>query len=208
MPSCSACTVKGRLRMAAALSLLSDHRLEAIDAGADRLDRVIGAVLETVLRQDLLRLQRIGGVGRIDHERAAAHVGERLDLALDEELVHPAVATGDDHHVVLADLDHRQRVVDGGMHHIGCPGGEAVALAARILGELQLDLEPAPLENPLGDAGMQRKRLGLGKGIDPQPRRLIRARGCRAEGERACRARGTPAGRGRGRTRTAGRDRA
>ena len=71
------------------------------------------------MRQDLLRLQRIGGVGRVDHEGPAAHVGERLDLGLDEKLVHAAVAAGHDHHVVLADLDHRQRVVDRGMHHVG-----------------------------------------------------------------------------------------
>ena len=47
-------------------------------------------------------------------------------------------------------------------------------------------LEAAVLENPLGDAGMKRERLGLGKGIDAQDRGLIRAPGRRcAEGERA-----------------------
>jgi len=66
------------------------------------------------------------------------------------------------------------------MHHVGLPAGEAIALAARILGELKLDLEPAALENPLGDAGMKRERLGLGKGIDAQDRGLIVDNGRRA----------------------------
>ena len=72
------------------------------------------------------------------------------------------------------------------MHHVGLSTGEAITLAARILGELKLDLEPAALENPLGDTGMKRERLGLGKGIDAQDRGLIRAAGRHdAEGERA-----------------------
>jgi hypothetical protein len=116
---------------------------------------------------------------------AAAHVGEGLDLGLHEELVHPAVAAGDDHHVVLADLDHGERVVDRGMHDVEGAGGEPVALAARILGQMQIDLQAAPLENPLGDAGVQRQGLGLRKGVDAQHRRLVRRRGrCGGERER------------------------
>ena len=157
--------------------LALQHRLEPVDAGADRLDGVVGAFLQAVPQQDLLRLQRIGGVGRIDHQRAAAQVGERLDLRLDEEFVHAAVAAGDDHHVLLGDLDHGERVVDRGMDDVELAGGEPFALALRILGEVQVDLEPALLEDAVGDAGMQRQRLGVREGVDAQFARRLRVRG-------------------------------
>src|SRR5262245_6452907 len=63
------------------------------------------------------------------------------------------------------------------MHDVEAAGGKPVALAARILGEMELDLEAAPLEDPLRDAGVQRQGLGLRKGIDAQHRRLVGARG-------------------------------
>ena len=159
---------------AAGVVLALRHRLEAVDAGADRLDGVVGAVLEAVLEQDLLGLQRVGGVGRVDHEGAAAQVGEGLDLRLDEELVHAAVAAGDDHHVLLGDLDHGDRIVERGLGDVELAGGEAVALVLRIRRELQLDLQPVPFEDAVGDAGMQRQRLGVGKGVDAKLGRRLR----------------------------------
>ena len=174
---------EGQVENGGGIVLALDHRLEAVDAGADRFDRVVGAVLEPMHGQDFLRLQRIGGVGRIDHEGATAHVGERFHVRLDEELVHAAVAAGDDHHVVLGHLDHGERVVDRRMHHIELAGGEAIALVAGIVREMELDLEAALFEDALGDAGMQRKGLGLREGIDPQDRRLVGAAGARGERE-------------------------
>ena len=63
----------------------------------------------------------------------------------------------------LADLDHGQRVVDRRMRDIELARGEPFALAARVLGEMQLDLQSAPLEDALGDAGVERQRLGVGE---------------------------------------------
>ena len=102
---------------------------------------------------------------------------------LDEELVHAAVAAGRDHHVVLAHLDHGERVVDGRMHDVEFAGGESIALAAGIVREVKLDPEPALLEDALGDPGMQRQGLGVGEGIDAQDRRLLRLAGTGDEGD-------------------------
>ena len=155
------------------LSLLSGHRLEPVDAGAHRLDGVVGAFLQAVLQQDFLRLQRVGGVGRIDHQGAAAQVRERLDLRLDVELVHAAVAAGDDHDVLLGDLDHGERVVDGGMDDVELAGGQALALAARVRREMQVDLEAALLEDAVGDAAVQSERLGVREGVDAKLGQLL-----------------------------------
>ena len=70
----------GRLRIAPALLRVGEQRLEPPPAVADRIERVIGALLEAVLQQDFLRLQRVGRVGRIDHDGVAANIGKILDV--------------------------------------------------------------------------------------------------------------------------------
>jgi hypothetical protein len=151
---------------------------------SDRIDLVV-AFLEAMLRQDLLELQRIGGVGRIHHEGAPAQIGKAIDVALHEELVHAAVAARHDHDVLMGDLDHGERIVDRRMRHVGLAGSEPFALRPRALGELKLDLEAAPLEDAGGDAGVQRQRLGVGEGVDPQRHEIGRA-GRAGERDRRC----------------------
>src|SRR5262249_51193276 len=79
-----------------------------------------------------------------------------------------AIAAGNDHHVVLADLDHRQSVVDRGMHDVECARCETVALAARILREMKFNLQSVLFDNDVGNAGMERHCLGVGKRVDAQ----------------------------------------
>ena len=58
---------------------------------------------------------------------------------------------------------------------MGLAGGKALALRARALGELELDLEAAPLEDAGGNAGLQRQCLGVGESVDPQRHGVGRA---------------------------------
>ena len=120
--------------------------------------------LQPVLRQDFLRLQRIGGVGGVDHDGVAADVGKILDRVLDVELIGAAVAAGDDHDVDLGDIDHGDRVVDRRMHDIDGAAGEPLALALRALGEFELDLHAAPGEEAAIERHIERQRAcGAGR---------------------------------------------
>jgi len=129
-----------------------------------------------VLEQELLGLQRIGGVRRIDHDRLAPEVRKGGDVGLNEELVHTAVAARDDHDVFLGDLDHGDRIVERRMRDLEFSGDEPVALALRAFGVLLLDREAVFGEHALGDADIDRQGLGVGKRIDAQLRRLRAAR--------------------------------
>ena len=108
----------GQVENGADIVAVVEQRLEPTRAVADRIERVVGAVLETVLQQDFPGLQRIGGVGGIDHDGVAADVGKILDVILDVEFVGAAVAAADDDDVDLGDVDHGDRVVDRRVHDI------------------------------------------------------------------------------------------
>ena len=64
------------------------------------------------------------------------------------------------------------------MHDLVLAGGKALTLRRGALRELEFELEPASLENSLGDAGMQRQRLGIGECIDLKHGRIGGLRGC------------------------------
>ena len=117
--------------------------------------------------QDLLGLHRIGGVGRVGDQRLAADVGEGVDALADDEFVGAAVAAADDHDVDLGDLDHGERVVDRGLHHLELAVGEAVALRPRAFGELELQLDAVLGEDALLDADEERQRARGRKCVEP-----------------------------------------
>ncbi len=93
----------------------------------------------------------------------ALEVLVRLDVGLHEELVHAAVAAGDDDDVLLRALDHRHGVVDRGLRDLELALREPVALLLRIHGEEDLDLEAVALENALRRRGDHRQRLRAGE---------------------------------------------
>ena len=168
---------KRRIENGGCVLLAIHHRLEAEDAGTYRLDRVVHAGAQPVLKQDFLRLQRIGGIGRIDHQRTPAQIGKRFDLGPDEELVHPAVAAGDNHHVVLAKLDHGQGIVDRRMHDVELARCKAIALTARTLGKLKVDIQSVLCEDAVRNSAMKGQRLCVGKRVHPQQLCLVSAPG-------------------------------
>ena len=156
--------------------LVSRHRFQAQLAAADGLHHVVLATGEAVLEEDLLRKERIGRVGRIDHQDPAAQVREGAHVGLHEEFVHAAIAASHDHHILLRHLDHRDRVVDRGERDVDGARGEALALPDRILGEGELDREVVAGEDALRDSGMQWQGLRVRERVDAQPLRLGRGR--------------------------------
>src|SRR5206468_12990173 len=110
---------------------------------------------------------------------APAQIGERTDVSLDEELVHAAVAAGDDKDVLLRRYDHGDGVVHRGMHDVKLAGREPFALLRRVLGKGELQGEVASRENPLRHTGMQRQRLRVGEAVDAnRSRNRGGGRGC------------------------------
>ena len=130
----------GQVEDSAGIVLVVEQRFEPPLAVADGIERVVRALLETVLEQDFLRLQGIGGVGRIDDDGVAADAGKILHVVLDVEFVGAAVAAADDHNVDLGDVDHRHGIVDGRMHDIDRAAGEPFALALGAFGEFERDV--------------------------------------------------------------------
>ena len=56
------------------------------------------------------------------------------------------------------------------MHHLELAGGEALALAFGVLGELKLELDAVAGEKALLDADKERQRPRRRKGVDPDQR--------------------------------------
>jgi hypothetical protein len=132
-----------------------------------------------VLQQDFLRLQGVGGVGRIDNDGMAADTGKTLDVFLDVKLVGAAVAAADDDDVHLGDVDHRHRIVDGRMHDVDGAGRQPVALAFRAVGELKFDLQAMPGEKTPIDRHIKRQRARGRECVDVQQDELRSRRGRR-----------------------------
>jgi hypothetical protein len=133
------------------------------------------------LQQDLLRLQRVGCVGGVNHDGVAADVGEVLDAVLHIEFVGAAVAATNDDDVNFGDVDHGDRIVDRGMGDIDRAVGKPLALALGVLGELQIDAQAALGKKAAVDAGIERQRAGSAEHIDVQQGRFG-GRCCHGEG--------------------------
>ena len=136
--------------------------------------------LKSVLQQDLLRLQRIGGVGGVDDDGVALDVCEVLDAVLHIEFVGAAVAAGDDDDIHFGDVDHGHRVVDRGMGDID----RAVASPWRWRSEFSVNCRSISIrawQKSAVNAGIERQRAGGTEDIDVQQDRLG-GRRCGGEG--------------------------
>ena len=124
------------------------------------------AAFEAVPPEDFVQHERPAGVGDVGDQRAAAQIGDALDVRLHEQMIEAVVAAGDDDGVDLRGLDQRHALIGGAVDDLVAAGGEALALLLGVRRGLEIDGEAAPGEKSPRLRREQRQRLRAGKHHD------------------------------------------